>query len=189
MNEIDAALMQFESAWRNGESPQIAEFLPDGKNQRDVLLELVAVDLEFRWRRAAGQTSDLRYAETIGPAAPGHGDITGQLPNMPTLEDYIDRFTQLGPPARLPTDVVAHEYYVRSKWGDRPSSESYQTRFPVQYAAFCDAIGEFADELSAILQRHADDTAAVAAGGADTLPPGETSAKSKPYRGWITPMS
>jgi formylglycine-generating enzyme required for sulfatase activity/tetratricopeptide (TPR) repeat protein len=183
MNEIEAALTRFEAAWRNGESPQISEFLTDGDNQRDILLELVAIDLEFRWRQVADQAADVQFAETIvpgasvTPVAPANSNNTQELPSLPVLEDYVACFVDLGTPTSLPPDVLAHEYYVRSKWGDRPSSDSYQIRFPEQHAAFCDAIEEFADELTAIHQGNADDTAAGEADVADTLPPSDVSVK------------
>ncbi len=40
-----------EAAWQKGSSPAIAEYLPeDGPVRRSVLIELVMIDLDHRWR-------------------------------------------------------------------------------------------------------------------------------------------
>jgi serine/threonine protein kinase len=169
MNALDVTLMRFESAWRNDESPEIADYLTAGDDQLEILIELVSVDLEFRWQRAVRHASNSRFEETIDSTPSLTDGVTGKLPSSPILEDYLGRFPQLGPPASLPIDVIAHEYYVRSKWGDRPIRESYQSRFPEQYAAFRRAIEEFADELLTVRPHSAtDNNGSSADDGAET---------------------
>src|SRR5262245_23341488 len=71
-------LDDFERAWRNGSPPALEEFLssiPTNDTRRSLLEELIKVDLEYRWRRAADGT-----ATQAGPH----------------LEDYARRFPELG---------------------------------------------------------------------------------------------
>jgi serine/threonine protein kinase len=105
---------QFEQAWQQGTPPQLDLFLPPEtapSRRKDVLLELVAIDLEYRWRRDA------------------IGGIAWEL------EEYVRRFPELGPLSQLSAELIAEEYRVRQRWGDRPSAEVYLRRFPTQAAA------------------------------------------------------
>ena len=45
---------RFDAAWASDVIPQVEDYLPDGlssEEHRDVLLELVMIDLEKRWQR------------------------------------------------------------------------------------------------------------------------------------------
>jgi serine/threonine protein kinase len=86
----------------------LVPFVPRGDDPlyRVVLLELVKIDLEYRWR---------------------HG-------NTIRLEDYLARFPNLGSVGDLPVPLIHEEYRVRSRYGDRPSLDSYRERFPGQFA-------------------------------------------------------
>lgn len=101
----------FEKAWDavkgRGEAPALGEFLPaPGDVLRPVALhELIKTDLEIRWRNAQ-------------PAR---------------LEDYLQRFPELGPPDGLPVALVYEEYRVRTLYGDKPGLDAYQARFPRQF--------------------------------------------------------
>ena len=69
-----------------------------------VLVELVKVDLERRWRSGR--------------------------PRM--LEDYFREYPELGDPAMPSPDLIQEEYKVRCRWGDAPPRESYYSRFHVE---------------------------------------------------------
>src|SRR5262245_38969473 len=69
------------------------------------LLELVKIDLEYRWR---------------------HGRAA-------YLEAYLARLPALGAARELPAELIQEEYRVRQRFGDRPALESYRARFPDQY--------------------------------------------------------
>jgi len=73
------------------------------------------MDLEWRWKIASG---DLGEGSAVG------GDTSG-LPERPRLSDYADRYPQLGRLEKLPIDLIRHEYYVRHRWGHRPTHEEY----------------------------------------------------------------
>ncbi len=77
-------------------------------DRRRLLVELICIDLEFRWRQ--------------GPR------------NSPTrdrvlLEDYVARFPELVALDQLPIELIAEEYRVRHRWGDRPSHAEILSRF------------------------------------------------------------
>ncbi len=54
-NVIDAATSRLEKGWRRGNPPDVAELVPadaDLATQRTVLLQLVGIDLKWRWKTA-----------------------------------------------------------------------------------------------------------------------------------------
>jgi serine/threonine-protein kinase len=110
--DAERLLEEFESAWCDGTPPDLARFLlagGDGAARRQLLEDLVKLDLEYRWRKAP-QT----------PEGPPH------------LEDYLGRHPELGPPERLSADLIGEEYLARQRWGDRPGHAEYLRRFPRQ---------------------------------------------------------
>jgi tRNA A-37 threonylcarbamoyl transferase component Bud32 len=114
---LEACLEAFETAWRGGPRPMIAAFWrtchppADPDERRELLLELIQVDLEYRWR--SGKERGRR------PGARG-----------PHLEWYNKQFAELGSLDALPLALVAEEYRVRRRWGDNPSHAEYAARFP-----------------------------------------------------------
>src|SRR5262245_53648150 len=123
-------LDRFEAAWRSGPPPPIEAFLPVQQPQRQtVLRDLVKVDLEYRWRRNV-------------PGAPG------SLKERPLLEDYLARYPELGPLNQLPEALIEEEYWVRQRWGDRPSHANYAARFPQHGAKLCAALARIDTELA-----------------------------------------
>lgn len=129
---IEALCREFESSWKHGEEPDIRQFLCDrtgGFSQdalRNLLFELVAIDLEYRWRRAAARKSSEAgdaIAQTLGPGS------VPTLPERPLLEDYLEQFPELGPRESLPVDLIAGEYHVRRVYGDAPPRDEYLRRF------------------------------------------------------------
>jgi tRNA A-37 threonylcarbamoyl transferase component Bud32 len=128
--DLDRLLDRFEGAWRAGTPPAIEDFLPArGPGRRPVLYELVKIDLEYRWRRTAA-----------GAAG---------WPARPRLEDYAARLARLGPPGRLPLDLIGEEYRVRQCWGDRPRAAEYAGRFPHHGAALGEELARIDAELAA----------------------------------------
>ena len=114
---------QFEQAWQSGQPPQIEEFLLPGQAandpfRRSMLEQLVSIDLEYRWRNRS---------------TAGHPWV---------LEDYVARFSELGPLKQLSLELIGQEYEARYCGGDCPSHAEYVARFPKQAA-----------ELPALLQR------------------------------------
>src|SRR5262249_14131432 len=123
-------LDQFEEAWQQGTEPRIEDVLRqtpasgDEGARRELLEELIKIDLEYRWRRQRAGVKPLR------------------------LEDYVERFSDLGPLDRLPAPLIAQEYEARQSWGDRPGHTEYAARFPQQAAKLAQILPEIDADLA-----------------------------------------
>jgi serine/threonine protein kinase len=129
--QIDALCDRFEAAWKAGGEPEIREFLGAGGGPQpaaggsDLLVELVRIDLWYRWRPATGETvATQSWSSQTDPGA------EKPLPRRPRLDHYVAAFPQLGPLAELPEVLIAVEYRARRHWGDRPQRPEYLGRFP-----------------------------------------------------------
>jgi serine/threonine-protein kinase len=130
------ALERFDLAWRSGSPPRIDEFLPpatedasSASSRKDVLEELVKIDLEYRWQSGRA-----------GSGRPGA---------RPLLEDYVAQFPELGPIECLPLALIGEEYRVRRRFGDRPDVAEFRTRFSGQVVALERFLGAIDSELAA----------------------------------------
>jgi tRNA A-37 threonylcarbamoyl transferase component Bud32 len=113
---LESRVLRFEEAWVRAAPPRLADFLDDppalsSADRARLFVELIAVDLELRWRNA-------RH----------HNDPRGRM----VLEDYVARFPELASLDRLPLELIGEEYRVRCRWGDRPSHEDVMSRFPAR---------------------------------------------------------
>ncbi|HEY2253051.1 MAG TPA: serine/threonine-protein kinase [Planctomycetaceae bacterium] len=98
----------FVDAWEHAaEPPSPREFLPADPLpvRRMTLVELLKVDLEYRW-------------------------VHRQLPR--TIEDYVADFPELA--GDVPADLIYEEYHIRSRAGDQVSPQDYLDRFPQRAA-------------------------------------------------------
>ena len=111
---IDTFCERFELAWNSGSEPEIRDFLSGTplRLRNPVLLELLQIDLERRWRASANGSS-------LGSSV---------VPQEPLLDDYVAAFPELGEVEQLPPEAVVTEFRVRWNWGDRPGLEQYVTR-------------------------------------------------------------
>ena len=75
-------------------------------------MELICVDLEFRWRQCSRDpvSHDRRLLESYA----------GSSPNSALLD-------------RLPIELIDEEYRVRRVWGDRPKHAEFFSRFPARH--------------------------------------------------------
>jgi serine/threonine-protein kinase len=129
-------LRRFEEAWKAGASPNLATFLPplpkawqEQRALHALVVELIGIDLEYRWREGGGG-----------------GEARRTLPPRPQLEDYVRAFPQLGPAESLPVELILAEYDARRLAGAAPSLEDLVARFPSR----ADLLG------SLLLQREAN---------------------------------
>lgn len=98
-------LETFMTAWDENPPPEIAEFLPHDQNIRQaVLVELIKLDLEYRW----GEGIDPMY-----------------------LEDYL-RIIPEHQLTDIPLDLIYEEYHVRRTAGLEVDANEYVKRFPKQ---------------------------------------------------------
>src|SRR5689334_7870768 len=111
---IEEILDRFHAAWRTGSAPRLADYLPSalpGDSARPALLgELVRIDLEFRWR--------------LAPLKPAPHNRSAEI-SRPRLEDYVRWYPELGRLDQLPDELIAEEYWVRQRWGDRPGHAEF----------------------------------------------------------------
>jgi len=100
-------VQDFERAWRGGEPPAVGEFAAGA--DAETVRELVALDLEYRWRRHGAAAGDW-----LGPERP------------PAVEGYARQLAGLD----VSDELIAEEYRARRTWGDRPGAAEYRARFP-----------------------------------------------------------
>jgi serine/threonine protein kinase len=151
-------LAQFDQAWRGGKPPDIATFLSRGSadGRRDLVEELVKIDLEYRWRNAQGRC----------------------------LEEYVGHLSDLGRLAELSLDLIGWEYRVRHCWGDRPSHAEYLTRFPAQSAALATTLHDIDTRLAAEFangQKPLPETFGQNSGGVERPAPSATDARAPAF--------
>lgn len=107
--EFESRVLRFEQVWRLHGPRAIEDDLDDppqpaGPERHRLLVELICIDLEYRWRN------------------PG---VAGAA----TLAEYVERFPELISLDRLPLELIGEEYRVRFQWGDRPSHAEFLSRF------------------------------------------------------------
>ncbi len=102
----------FERAWNKKPAPDLRAFFesltpPNHQLGKQLLLELVKLDLEYRW------SSGKQTATHAGPK----------------LEFYFKKFPELGDWDDLPLELAGEEYYVRHRFGDQPTHAEFHARF------------------------------------------------------------
>src|SRR5262249_21630910 len=104
---------QFETDWQKGAPLSVRQFLhaldeigedASSVDRGELARELVKIDLEYRWRWPH---------ESVLLAA------NEEAPRLLTLDDYAAECPELGAVERFPIDLIAEEYWVRHRWGDR----------------------------------------------------------------------
>jgi len=128
--QVVAIRDRFLAVWEAGRPPRIEEFLGEETIEkgparlRQLLIELVGVDLEWRWRVPPGETiSSKQASESTG------GQAAAELPGRPQLEDYARCYPALGSVEELPEGLIVTEYRARHRWGDKPAHAEYLERF------------------------------------------------------------
>ena len=171
-------LTGFHRAWQQGDPPSIADFLPaadqvSDETLRQLLTELVVVDLEHRWRRWAEETTH-DGSQTAADQASGLSERS-----RPLLEDYLKEWPQLGTAESLPPSAIVQEYRIRRCCGDDPGHEEYVRRFPTQAVTLHDCLSTIDEEQPRESSDTTDahrDQATVLLAGAEERHPDDTSA-------------
>lgn len=103
--DVDEFVEAYERAWRSGTPPELAEFLPAREDPRfrEVLLELVRVDLELRW-------------ESSQP-----------LP----IANYLGRFPEIGAQSDSVAELAFEEYRLRRQGGEPVSAAEYAAMYGI----------------------------------------------------------
>lgn len=106
MSLLASYLERFVDCWEASEEPpNLAEFLPDeGEMRRFTLVELIKIDLEYRW-------------------------LERNFPKR--IVEYVSEFPELRQ-GRVPADLVYEEYHVRKQSGLSVDPKEYIDAFPQQ---------------------------------------------------------
>ncbi len=104
MDVLARQLDAFIEAWESADAPpDLKPFLPDsGEPRRLTLVELIKVDLEYRW-------------------------IARRFPKR--IAEYFAEFPELVED-KLPCDLVYEEFHIRKQSGDEVDADEYLTAFP-----------------------------------------------------------
>lgn len=138
---IEELVERWECAWSGASPPAWAPVLEElshhGASVRAAcLLELVLVDLEYRWRRA-------------GATPVSQEGVAPRIPDRPLADDYLEHFPELADGAGPPVALIREEYRVRRRWGDRPSAEQLLARFPQRRQELAPELATVDGELAA----------------------------------------
>lgn len=124
--ELDAICDRFEHAWQSGEVPSIANTLEGVPidQQRELLGELVAIDLEYRWR-SSGRHRPLE------------------------LSEYLEQWPALGGPGTVALDLIELEYRLKIECQHPCDIEAYLATFGSRDGQLADALVRVARQASA----------------------------------------
>jgi hypothetical protein len=108
---FERLIHEFEQQWSSAGDASLEDHLvrykADAPTQRHALLvELICVDLEYRWKRSRERPSETK-----------------------TIDGYLASFPELGPLEKVPLNLIREEYRARMLWGDAPQQETYVQRF------------------------------------------------------------
>ncbi len=107
LGQLEQLIEAFCQAWDREPAPAIRPLLPtDEPLRRLALLELVKVDLEYRWQHGLGKR----------------------------LAEYLDEFPELATP-RLPVELIVEEFQARRQAGETLVAEDYLAEYPEHAAA------------------------------------------------------
>lgn len=113
-------LQEFDAAWQLG-TPELAEFvdripkdLADVNARRQLLVELVHRDLEYRWGQARMDTTSTKPLTDVGVQ-----------PSKLTINEYACRFPELLSGGGLPAKLKVAEFRARRAAGEEVQLEEY----------------------------------------------------------------
>ncbi|WP_431967336.1 serine/threonine-protein kinase [Nocardia sp. bgisy134] len=112
--------------------PEISAFLPDARTlRRQALIELIRVDMRYRWLRKAA----------AGPPRP---ETPPPTPRRKRLAEYCAEFPELEP-QNIPAGLVYEEFVVRRQSGERVDPRECLLEYPSQAAELRDLLN--ADDI------------------------------------------
>jgi eukaryotic-like serine/threonine-protein kinase len=128
MDVLAGFLDAFVSAWEASETPpDLKPFLPEGGEiRRLTLVELIKVDLEYRW-------------------------LNRNCPKR--LPEYLAEFPELAG-GRIPCDLIYEEFHIRKQSGQQVAAEDYLREFPGQTAELASVLGLKSYETTSFHKSH-----------------------------------
>ena len=124
---VEQVLSDFQDAWKRGNPRPLTHYFERIQNEspqvrESIQLLLVLHDQTLRWQMWRRQRETLMIS----------GATTEPSFRAPLLEDYVRQYSLDGGLPSLPTEIVAHEFRLRTECGDSPTTEEYLHRFPQQ---------------------------------------------------------
>jgi len=124
---FESRILRFEQAWQQNGPCKIADYLEapfvhPSPDRGRLLVELICIDLEFRWRNP-------------------------EIHERALLEEYVERFPELVSFEAMPLELIGEEYRVRCQWGDRPSHSEFLSRFQERQEEIRTTLVSIDDEL------------------------------------------
>jgi tRNA A-37 threonylcarbamoyl transferase component Bud32 len=147
---------RFEDAWQAGRPRDVGSFVRaateaadlqlDPETLRRLTIDLVRIDLEYRWRAwRSRQGGRLAWC----------------------LEEYAIRLPEIGTSDQWPEELIVAEYRNRRLWGDRPDLDEFLERFGSRASALLPKLEQAAaaiadlgprEELSALRREALEET-------------------------------
>lgn len=126
--QVEALVQAWEEVEKSGSQqlPDLGQFLPPGPHalRRLALIELIKVDLEYRWKSQQWHQ---------------------------TLERYLEQFPDLAQAGHVPSDLIYEEYHIRRQAGDDVQPAHYMSRFPDQARELEQLLGMEAPHVTTVL--------------------------------------
>lgn len=121
-HDIEQVLDAFDDAWGNNQLPRIRDYLGSNldAHSEEILVELIKVDIEYRWRLAPLDT----------PTGTVTLESELELHWRSTVEDYARLFPEVYESPFVLASLLAEEFRVRHAWGDKPSIDILLARYP-----------------------------------------------------------
>src|SRR5436190_22182938 len=104
VSSLDAILDRFEQAWQERPPADLSAYLlePGHPGRRELLIDLIHIDLEYRWKAGAG----------------------------PRVEDYLTRFPEVAADKEVVARLAAWEFRLRQRTGREETVDRFVERFP-----------------------------------------------------------
>jgi serine/threonine protein kinase len=151
---IDLVCDRFEAAWQSGQPPRIEDYLVMGTPAegspfaRQLLIELVAIDLQYRWLPPACGSVDAATPVYHRTSDEDTHPATAPLARLHHLEDYVGRYPLLGPLSEIPFHLIAREYRLRRQSGEQPDHGEYLARFGRHRAGLTELLSRIDQEFA-----------------------------------------
>ncbi len=156
---LERWLVDFDLSWDEGQLGSWARRLPPPGDplRRPALVEMVKIDLEYRWQR--GQRA--------------------------RLEAYLKALPELGAAADLPADLLLAEYEARRGCGAAADLAEFARRFPRQAGELCRLVAEAPDEADGDPAAADRQTVRPSIGGTDPAGPRPSPPGAVAVPGWF----
>lgn len=132
MFELEKLLDRFDRLCREGNSrPVLPQFIQEAdipdEQRLQVLVELIVIDMEYRWRTAGPlgnhEDTDAGHIAALVDTQPSLST------RRPLVENYLQEWPEIHEDPHYLRELIVEEYRVRQRFGDRPRIEDVLNRF------------------------------------------------------------